>query len=52
MIRSSCWQALIAVGAVAASVTVDAQQSPARCRFSKPRDPFLTTFSKPFPPFA
>jgi hypothetical protein len=20
------------------------------CRFSKPRDPFLTTFSKPFPP--
>jgi hypothetical protein len=21
-----------------------------RCRFSKPRDPFLTTFSKPFPP--
>jgi hypothetical protein len=32
MIRSSRWQALIAVGAVAASVTVDAQQSPARCR--------------------
>ena len=22
----------------------------AGCRFSKPRDPFLTTFSKPFPP--
>jgi hypothetical protein len=21
-----------------------------QCRFSKPRDPFLTTFSKPFPP--
>jgi hypothetical protein len=20
------------------------------CRFSKPRDPFLTIFSKPFPP--
>jgi len=20
------------------------------CRFSKPRDPFLRTFSKPFPP--
>jgi hypothetical protein len=32
MIRSSRWQALIAVGAVAASVTVDAQQSSARCR--------------------
>jgi hypothetical protein len=32
MIRSSRWQALIAVGVVAASVTVDAQQSPARCR--------------------
>ena len=32
MIRSSRWQALIAVGAVAASVTVDAQRSPARCR--------------------
>ena len=32
MIRSSRWQALIAVGAVAASVTVDAQQRPARCR--------------------
>jgi hypothetical protein len=24
--------------------------SEALCRFSKPRDPFLTTFSKPFPP--
>jgi hypothetical protein len=32
MLRSSRWQALIAVGAVAASVTVDAQQSSARCR--------------------
>jgi hypothetical protein len=32
MIRSSRWQALIAVGAVAASVTVDAQRSPAGCR--------------------
>ena len=32
MIRSSRWQALIAVGAVAARVTVDAQRSPARCR--------------------
>jgi hypothetical protein len=32
MIRSSRWQALIAVGTVAASVTVDARQSPARCR--------------------
>ena len=32
MIRSSRWQALIAVGAVAASVTGDAQHSPARCR--------------------
>jgi hypothetical protein len=32
MIRSSRWQALIAVGAVATSVTVDAQQSPTRCR--------------------
>ena len=21
-----------------------------KCRFSKPRDPFVTTFSKPFPP--
>jgi hypothetical protein len=32
MIRSSRLQALIAVAAVAASLTVDAQQSPARCR--------------------
>jgi NAD(P)-dependent dehydrogenase (short-subunit alcohol dehydrogenase family) len=33
-----------------ASVALADWNEKAVCRFSKPKDPFLTTFSKPFPP--
>jgi hypothetical protein len=39
------WQANLRILDVEQIKTV-----PYACRFSKPRDPFLTTFSKPFPP--